>query len=238
MEHPPVSLEPATFKVMMDYLKENHYEVIAMRDMAKYIDPAKAAKLPRTTNDAAGAPPFLSIQNEKPYFSSIKSGLREFSFPGLPPVTRWKNNLVLTVTGSSNPYESWASTPYGLSGGNAAFDFDFDHDGIDNGLEWILGGNPANASLSVNPKATRDASGNLILTFTREEDSIGKATLTLEYGTSLANWNAFTIDADGGTDSNGVIAAINQAAEPDAVTITLPAPTGRIFARLKAVKSP
>ena len=97
MEHPPVSLEPATFKVMMDYLKENHYEVIAMRDMAKYIDPAKAAKLPRTTNDAAGAPPFLSIQNEKPYFSSIKSGLREFSFPGLPPVTRWKNNLVLTV---------------------------------------------------------------------------------------------------------------------------------------------
>ena len=29
-----------------------------------------------------------------------------------------------------------------MAGGNAAFDFDYDKDGIANGMEWILGGNP------------------------------------------------------------------------------------------------
>ena len=46
-----VGLEPAIFKVMMQYLKDNHYKVIALRDLAEYIDPAKAAKLPPTAND-------------------------------------------------------------------------------------------------------------------------------------------------------------------------------------------
>jgi hypothetical protein len=39
MEHPGVSLEPATFKAMMRYLKDNNYQCIAMRDLAKYINP-------------------------------------------------------------------------------------------------------------------------------------------------------------------------------------------------------
>ena len=66
MEHPPVSLEPATFKAMMQYLKDNNYQCIAMRDLANYIDPAKAAKLPHTAHDAKGAPPLGRSRTKSP----------------------------------------------------------------------------------------------------------------------------------------------------------------------------
>ena len=48
MEHPPVSLEPATFRAMMQYLKDHHYHFIPLRDPAKYIAVSKAAALPLT----------------------------------------------------------------------------------------------------------------------------------------------------------------------------------------------
>lgn len=35
-------------KEMMRYLKDSQYKVIALRDLAEYIDPAKASKLPAT----------------------------------------------------------------------------------------------------------------------------------------------------------------------------------------------
>jgi peptidoglycan/xylan/chitin deacetylase (PgdA/CDA1 family) len=43
-EHPWVKTEPASFEECMKYLKDNNYTVIAMRDMAKYVDAAKAVK--------------------------------------------------------------------------------------------------------------------------------------------------------------------------------------------------
>ena len=151
-------------------------------------------------------------------------------------------SLVLTVTsGASSAYDTWAKTTHGLSGANADFNFDYDNDGLANGIEWILGGNPTTSTPSVSPVATRDASNNLILTFTRQEDSIGETILTLEYGSNLTDWTSFVIDADGGTDANGVIVAIDQVASPDAVTVTIPASVavnGKIFSRIKAVKAP
>ena len=66
MEHPPVSLEPEVFKVQMQYLKDNHYKVIALRDLAEYIDPAKAAKLPPTAGDFKDPGPVVLAAEEKP----------------------------------------------------------------------------------------------------------------------------------------------------------------------------
>jgi len=45
IEHPSVGVEPARFEEMMKYLKDNNYTVIAMRDIAKYVDARKAMKL-------------------------------------------------------------------------------------------------------------------------------------------------------------------------------------------------
>lgn len=47
-EHPPVSVEPKAFRRMMQYLKQNKYTCISVRDLARYVDPVKAAKLPPT----------------------------------------------------------------------------------------------------------------------------------------------------------------------------------------------
>ncbi|MEI6653855.1 MAG: autotransporter-associated beta strand repeat-containing protein [Verrucomicrobiota bacterium] len=66
MEHPPVSLAPEVFKVQMQYLKDNNYKVIALRDLAEYIDPAKAAKLPPTAGNFNDAGPPLLATEEKP----------------------------------------------------------------------------------------------------------------------------------------------------------------------------
>jgi autotransporter-associated beta strand protein len=97
MEHPGVSVEPATFKAMMRYLKDNNYQVIAMRDLGKYIDPARAAKLPPTANDAKGAPPFESLTDDKPFVAPPAKDIRECSFPGLPAANVSKTGIRLEV---------------------------------------------------------------------------------------------------------------------------------------------
>lgn len=71
MEHPGVSLDPEVFKVQMQYLKDNHYKVIAARDLAEYIDPVKAAMLPPTAKaigsvELKDAVPAALASEEKP----------------------------------------------------------------------------------------------------------------------------------------------------------------------------
>ena len=72
MEHGAVGVEPATFKVMMQYLKDNNYKCIAMRDLAEYIDPAKAAKLP-SPKDVKAEEPFLTNKDDKPCGVVVKA---------------------------------------------------------------------------------------------------------------------------------------------------------------------
>ena len=66
MEHPAVSLDPAVFKVQMQYLKDNHYTVKALRDLAEYIDPVRASRLPRTSNEYKESGPVVLGREEKP----------------------------------------------------------------------------------------------------------------------------------------------------------------------------
>lgn len=113
MEHPAVSLEPALFTRMMTYLKDNHYKVIALRDLAEYIDPAKAAKLPPTASDFRdpAAPPLA--EETSPYVASSPAGagpggaakavasaakdLLAFGLPDLGPALISGTSIVLQV---------------------------------------------------------------------------------------------------------------------------------------------
>ena len=97
MEHPPVSLEPVMFKAMMQYLKDNNYQCIAMRDLAKYINVEKAATLPRTANVAKDAPPFERLKDEKPFIAPPSVDIREFRFPDLAPARISKREVTVTV---------------------------------------------------------------------------------------------------------------------------------------------
>ena len=60
-EHKAVSLDPATFKQMMKYLKDNRYNVISMRDLARYVDAKRAAM-------------FLPFPNRYPWGGMTREG--------------------------------------------------------------------------------------------------------------------------------------------------------------------
>ncbi|MCU0748302.1 MAG: hypothetical protein MUF13_02030, partial [Akkermansiaceae bacterium] len=88
---------------------------------------------------------------------------------------------------------------------------------------------------------TGSAASGLTLSFDREEDSIGVATLSVEYGTTLATWpGSATIGAtSSGPDGNGVVVTVNAVPNPDEVTVNIPASnsaSGKLFARLKATR--
>ena len=46
LEHPWVNTEPEVFATYMDYLRDNDCTVIALRDLAKYVDPIQSRDLP------------------------------------------------------------------------------------------------------------------------------------------------------------------------------------------------
>jgi len=145
---------------------------------------------------------------------------------------------------AGSAYDSWTVSK-GLtgapgSGTDPAFDADLNGNGLGNGLEWILGGNPLVSDPSVFPSASADGSG-LTITFTREEDSIGETTLSVEFGHQLSSWpKSATIGAtSSGPDGNGVVVTINTAVSPDAVSVFIPdsnAVGGKLFSRLKATQ--
>lgn len=96
LEHPQVGLEPATFRAMMQYLKDNIYQCIALRDMAEYIDPVKAAAFPRTADTFRAKIPGPAIRDDKPYIAPATIILG-FAFPGFPSAEIKGSNIRVTV---------------------------------------------------------------------------------------------------------------------------------------------
>ena len=147
-------------------------------------------------------------------------------------------DIDLSGTGTT-AFITWATVTHGLSGGNAAFDFDYDKDGIANGMEWILGGNPTvNDNSSILPAVTGTAAGGLTLVFNRATASIPETTLTCEWNTDLnSTWNSIPIGvADVGPSGINPTVDIDEPSVGN-VTVNIPAGNavgGRIFARLRA----
>ena len=93
MEHGAVGVEPATFKVMMQYLKDNNYKVIALRDLAEYMDPAKAAKLP-PPQDVKPEEPFLTNKDDKPCGALAKAATSQAEAEGNSLVHKTNDGLI------------------------------------------------------------------------------------------------------------------------------------------------
>jgi hypothetical protein len=139
--------------------------------------------------------------------------------------------FIETTSGGGDPYGDWATTA-GLVGGDAAFDADPDGDGIDNGLEFLLGGQPKpgqpdSNSLSLLPIVEVDEDF-LIFTFDRAhaaEDIVA----IVEFSTTLdGEWTEATelnatIETEPGTTT-------------DRVKVSIPkGEANALFARLRAV---
>lgn len=138
------------------------------------------------------------------------------------------------------PYDTWAVLQGldGSPGKDPAFDADPENDGLANGLEWVLGGDPLASDGSL-LNATATAVDGITLTFTREETSLGNVDLFVQYNTGLDGvWTDVPVTKSGGSYPNGVTVSVNEAANPDAVTVTIPAANaagGKLFSRLRAV---
>lgn len=172
--------------------------------------------------------------------SQMTSGVYGASGSGAAIIdnTRFAGAGTLTVTTGPTGYASWAA---GLV--NPAFDADSDHNGLPNGLQWILGGAPIqNHPSAILPAVTGSAATGLTIVFKRLSASIAETTLMVEWGgTPAALANSLII---GASDINIPSDHLNPSVEIDApsagqVTVTIPASRavgGKLFTRLKATQ--
>jgi hypothetical protein len=142
------------------------------------------------------------------------------SIPGTPPPP------------PADPYADWAAT-MGLAGAAAGFLADPDHDGIANGIEFVLGGqpNPAladAASQHLLPTGALDGE-HFVFTYRRSHAAAYLGPL-VEFASDLSGpWTA-AVDGVNAT----ITAALIPGAGADMVTVAIPAAgLPRLFARLK-----
>jgi autotransporter-associated beta strand protein len=135
---------------------------------------------------------------------------------------------------SDNSYLSWASS----NAGSQSAELDFDNDGVQNGIEYLLGGTSTTNDSSKLPVMTT-VGENMVFTFIREQSSIDPTTsVTIEVGENLAVWSqSFAVPATTASNNPGVsVVKDSPVAGKDTVTLTLPLDSGgRGFARLKVV---
>ena len=155
--------------------------------------------------------------------------------------TKASGELTLTRT-DGTAYDTWAtSPPHNLSGDNQAFDCDYDHDGLANGLEWILGGDPTrHDSPTLRPVAAGNAATGLTLVFNRNSAALDATTLELEWGggpNTLANRLVIGSGNRNVPPLDNSPRVYQNTPGPGMVTVVIPpanASGGKLFARLKA----
>ncbi|MEI7908416.1 MAG: chitobiase/beta-hexosaminidase C-terminal domain-containing protein [Verrucomicrobiota bacterium] len=141
---------------------------------------------------------------------------------------------VLPPTG----FGSWAATK-GLSGGDAAFDADPDHDGIPNAIEFVIGGepNPANAnsnSASLLPVMQADGD-KLVFIYTRTDES-AYLNPSVEFSGNMQGAWTTAMDPGNATITEAPALPVN-GSPAHTVTVTLPKNGAtQLFARLKVVQ--
>jgi autotransporter-associated beta strand protein len=146
--------------------------------------------------------------------------------------TLGESAITLSIAGTSNPYLGWANS-YSLTGGDRAPTADPDNDGLDNGIEFVIGSNPTTNTPAANRPAASVIGGNLVFTFKRSDDS-ESFDVFVEHGTTLATWpGQIAIPAGAYSDAN--VTVTNNDPGLDDVTVSIPIGTdGKKFARLRA----
>jgi autotransporter-associated beta strand protein len=142
------------------------------------------------------------------------------------------------------PYALWTSSK-GLSGLAAAGDADPDNDGVKNGIEFVLGGepnpaNPGSNSTALLPTSSRNPAGDLVFTFKRKLESVGHVDLAFQWSGDLT-FPALNTAPIGATSSSfdGVTITISSFdATTENIVIAVPATkalNGRLFGKLRAI---
>jgi autotransporter-associated beta strand protein len=162
------------------------------------------------------------------------------AIPGFELAIEGSGTLLNLVATSGGPFDAWATMTNGLSGGDAAATADPDSDGLDNAVEFVIGGqpNPANPnanSSALAPTISTDAN-NLIFTFRRTDLALTQPGIGIaaEYGSDLAGWTSAT-DGVGGV---AIVVTNDIETGVDQVQVSIPktlASGEKMFARLNVV---
>lgn len=108
---------------------------------------------------------------------------------------------------------------------------DADSDGINNLLEYTLGGNPNVVDREKLPAFSQTES-NIIFQFKRSDSSENDVTQTFQWSTNLQDWNDVSI----GATSAGSVAIVENGTDHDDITITIPkGGNTKVFGRLKVI---
>jgi autotransporter-associated beta strand protein len=132
-------------------------------------------------------------------------------------------NAAITGSGKlqvgTNPYDSWA-TSKGLTGGDALSSADPDNDGMVNLMEFFLDGSPT--SFTSAPAASAVGS-NLSISFKRRDDAEANvASQFVRVSTDLVNWTDVAIPTASGTVSGVTFTIVENGADADDVTASVP----------------
>lgn len=137
----------------------------------------------------------------------------------------------------SDPYASWADS-FGLTGNDRNFDADPDADGLENGIEFVVGGHPdQTGDADKAPTLSRD--DEAIIFVYRRVDAAADSAPAVQFSTNqFATWSPATHGVGGvvvTTDNDGFGAGV------DRVTVRIPwtpAVSPSIFARLIVNQAP
>lgn len=140
-------------------------------------------------------------------------------------------NNIAVVQGVADTYLAWADDNF-LVGANRAPDADPDNDGLENGIEFVIGSDPNAATGTGKPEATVSG-GNLVFTFKRS-DASEAFDVFVEHSTNLqAPWTSILVPVGAVTGPPVDVVEVDPGL--DTVTVTIPMGTDlRKFARLRA----
>lgn len=181
------------------------------------------------------------VYNIADFASRTGTPVFDFTAAILPGGLSW-NTSSFAVDGTiriegGSAYASFEAT-HGIGGAGGTVDSD--GDGLRNGIEFVIGGDPSGPgsnSSSLAPTSTMDAT-HLIFVFRRTDVSVG-SNPRVEYNTGLAG--VWTTAVNGQPGATPVVISVVDGGATDTVTVRIPralaSPGTKLFARL-AVDTP
>jgi hypothetical protein len=144
------------------------------------------------------------------------------------------------TTDFSDPYLLWARGPFANAFGETGLLEDPDRDGIDNLMEFVLGGDPTIFDQpSIGPEIISADGDDLVIRFRRSDLSEARPTaVVVQIGTELVTWNPadeIVIGPSSGTGPNGSSYLVDDSGTLDVITVTIPKNgANHLFARIVA----
>jgi hypothetical protein len=171
----------------------------------------------------------LSVYGDPNYYSDSTDDLATWSTPNSTSLITGHGTVLPLTSSATEPFDVFLYY-YGLTGVDPGVDFN--HDGISDLLEFVLGGNPVTPDASILPSvsyATSGAAPCLVYSFNSVAD-LGSTTWTVETSSDLVNWAAAVAGVNGVTISTTPADSVH-----NHNVVTIPNPGGgSLFARLRA----